>query len=276
MGPHSTDLKEATVATDAGWRPDPTGRYEWRYWDGGWTNRVASSRPSGHADATATPEAPTVAPTPAPAPAVVPAAAVAAPASRPPRRCNRPRLRRHPPPTPLRPRCRCVRGTHSSPFSPRSRTSRSHTTPIGRSTSTATPTVRACSTATRPTTAVPASWRSPRGRRGRLVPALALRHDRRDPLLAHGVRGEPRLVIHHRRARARVRGVARRPAPPAPLGGDGRGARPCRPDVPGPRALPRHRGHDERLVDELRRPRDRHVDHGGLHDRGPRGVVPTG
>ena len=23
-----------------GWRPDPSGRYEWRYWDGGWTNRV--------------------------------------------------------------------------------------------------------------------------------------------------------------------------------------------------------------------------------------------
>ena len=46
MSPHSTDLEEATVATDAGWRPDPTGRYEWRYWDGGWTNRVASSRPS--------------------------------------------------------------------------------------------------------------------------------------------------------------------------------------------------------------------------------------
>src|SRR5262245_60944938 len=27
----------------AGWRPDPSGRYEWRYWDGGWTNRVANS-----------------------------------------------------------------------------------------------------------------------------------------------------------------------------------------------------------------------------------------
>jgi hypothetical protein len=26
-----------------GWRPDPSGRYEWRYWDGGWTNRVANS-----------------------------------------------------------------------------------------------------------------------------------------------------------------------------------------------------------------------------------------
>jgi hypothetical protein len=29
-----------------GWRPDPSGRYEWRYWDGGWTNRVANSAPS--------------------------------------------------------------------------------------------------------------------------------------------------------------------------------------------------------------------------------------
>ena len=28
-----------------GWRPDPSGRYEWRYWDGGWTNRVANSAP---------------------------------------------------------------------------------------------------------------------------------------------------------------------------------------------------------------------------------------
>ncbi len=26
-----------------GWRPDPSGKYEWRYWDGGWTNRVANS-----------------------------------------------------------------------------------------------------------------------------------------------------------------------------------------------------------------------------------------
>jgi hypothetical protein len=45
MSPHSTNLAVVAEATDAGWRPDPTGRYEWRYWDGGWTNRVASSRP---------------------------------------------------------------------------------------------------------------------------------------------------------------------------------------------------------------------------------------
>jgi hypothetical protein len=33
-------------AREAGWRPDPSGRYEWRYWDGGWTNRVANSAPN--------------------------------------------------------------------------------------------------------------------------------------------------------------------------------------------------------------------------------------
>src|SRR5215470_4627907 len=34
-----------------GWRPDPSGRYEWRYWDGGWTNRVANSAPQADGDA---------------------------------------------------------------------------------------------------------------------------------------------------------------------------------------------------------------------------------
>jgi len=28
---------------EAGWRPDPTGRYDFRYWDGAWTNRVAAA-----------------------------------------------------------------------------------------------------------------------------------------------------------------------------------------------------------------------------------------
>ena len=72
MSPHRTDLEEANGTTDAGWRPDPTGRYEWRYWDGGWTNRVASSRPSNPPEATAA--------APAPVEAAVPAAALAAPA----------------------------------------------------------------------------------------------------------------------------------------------------------------------------------------------------
>src|SRR5690242_4686253 len=39
-------MSEAVETRPAGWRPDPSGRYEWRYWDGGWTNRVANSSPS--------------------------------------------------------------------------------------------------------------------------------------------------------------------------------------------------------------------------------------
>jgi len=46
MSPQNTKVAEVAEALEAGWRPDPTGRYEWRYWDGGWTNRVASSRPA--------------------------------------------------------------------------------------------------------------------------------------------------------------------------------------------------------------------------------------
>jgi len=48
-----------------GWRPDPSGRYEWRYWDGGWTNRVANSAPPASPDAPGGP--PTDAPGGAPA-----------------------------------------------------------------------------------------------------------------------------------------------------------------------------------------------------------------
>ena len=60
--------------TDAGWRPDPTGRYEWRYWDGGWTNRVASSAPGesgpdGRRPAPADPSRPSGPHSPDPAPA---------------------------------------------------------------------------------------------------------------------------------------------------------------------------------------------------------------
>jgi hypothetical protein len=55
MSPNSTD---DTTAIQAGWRPDPTGRYEWRYWDGGWTNRVASTRkPGGSATDSSEPRA---------------------------------------------------------------------------------------------------------------------------------------------------------------------------------------------------------------------------
>ena len=36
-------MSQVATSTEPGWRPDPSGRYEWRYWDGGWTNRVANS-----------------------------------------------------------------------------------------------------------------------------------------------------------------------------------------------------------------------------------------
>jgi hypothetical protein len=36
-------MSSVVEARPKGWRPDPSGRYEWRYWDGGWTNRVANS-----------------------------------------------------------------------------------------------------------------------------------------------------------------------------------------------------------------------------------------
>ena len=38
-------MSQVTTPTEPGWLPDPSGRYEWRYWDGGWTNRVANSAP---------------------------------------------------------------------------------------------------------------------------------------------------------------------------------------------------------------------------------------
>ena len=89
MSANNTDLA-AGLATEAGWRPDPTGRYEWRYWDGGWTNRVASSSPDAAtltaappmtAPVAAVPQAPAPAPT-APPPAFpspgAPSAAVVA------------------------------------------------------------------------------------------------------------------------------------------------------------------------------------------------------
>jgi hypothetical protein len=40
-------MSDVLESTQAGWRPDPSGRYEWRYFDGGWTNRVANSVPAG-------------------------------------------------------------------------------------------------------------------------------------------------------------------------------------------------------------------------------------
>lgn len=68
-------MTNSTTSLEPGWRPDPSGRYEFRYWDGQWTNRVANSSP-GAAPAAAT--AATAA-----GPAAAPPAASAAPASRP-------------------------------------------------------------------------------------------------------------------------------------------------------------------------------------------------
>src|SRR6266487_4406298 len=51
-------MSQVATSTEPGWRPDPSGRYEWRYWDGGWTNRVANSAPAG-TTASAVPAAPT-------------------------------------------------------------------------------------------------------------------------------------------------------------------------------------------------------------------------
>ena len=58
-------MSQVTTPTEPGWLPDPSGRYEWRYWDGGWTNRVANTAPAPDPD-------PTAAPTPAPALAAPP------------------------------------------------------------------------------------------------------------------------------------------------------------------------------------------------------------
>lgn len=71
-------MSQVTTPTEPGWLPDPSGRYEWRYWDGGWTNRVANSAPTDPAPA---PEpAPAVEPAPAPSWAAVPAPVAPAPA----------------------------------------------------------------------------------------------------------------------------------------------------------------------------------------------------
>jgi hypothetical protein len=77
------EMSQVATSTDPGWRPDPSGRFEWRYWDGGWTNRVANSDTPAPA-APAAPAAPPVdsppapvTPLPAPAAAAVAATALA-------------------------------------------------------------------------------------------------------------------------------------------------------------------------------------------------------
>ena len=51
-------MSQVTTPTQPGWLPDPSGRYEWRYWDGGWTNRVANSTPTGAEPAAVAPAPP--------------------------------------------------------------------------------------------------------------------------------------------------------------------------------------------------------------------------
>jgi hypothetical protein len=65
-------MTNSTTSLEPGWRPDPSGRYEYRYWDGQWTNRVANSSPGGGpavppstGTATAAPSAPATATAPA-------------------------------------------------------------------------------------------------------------------------------------------------------------------------------------------------------------------
>jgi hypothetical protein len=60
-------MTNSTTSLEPGWRPDPSGRYEYRYWDGQWTNRVANSSP-GVAQAAAPAAAPVHAPAPSTAP----------------------------------------------------------------------------------------------------------------------------------------------------------------------------------------------------------------
>jgi hypothetical protein len=76
-------MSQVTTPTEPGWLPDPSGRYEWRYWDGGWTNRVANTAPDEAAPAAITPAPPVTVAAPAPTPpAPVPAPALtAAPAA---------------------------------------------------------------------------------------------------------------------------------------------------------------------------------------------------
>ncbi len=65
-------MSQVTTPTEPGWLPDPSGRYEWRYWDGGWTNRVANSAPAGPVKPAMPPDS-VPAPGPAPAPTWDPA-----------------------------------------------------------------------------------------------------------------------------------------------------------------------------------------------------------
>jgi hypothetical protein len=78
-------MSELAITVEPGWRPDPSGRFEWRYWDGGWTNRVANSIPPTALPApTGSPASPQAVASPPPSHSPLPslpAVAAAAPAA---------------------------------------------------------------------------------------------------------------------------------------------------------------------------------------------------
>ena len=51
-------MSDVATSVEPGWRPDPSGRFEWRYWDGGWTNRVANAAATAPADPSPAPTEP--------------------------------------------------------------------------------------------------------------------------------------------------------------------------------------------------------------------------
>ena len=61
-------MTHAETTTQPGWRPDPSGRYEWRYWDGQWTSRVANSAPTAASAPPPAPAMPPIPPSPLPSP----------------------------------------------------------------------------------------------------------------------------------------------------------------------------------------------------------------
>jgi hypothetical protein len=71
-------MSQVATSVEPGWRPDPSGRFEWRYWDGGWTNRVANAAPVAAAPGVpaAIPAALEAGPTPSPTAATQPVARV--------------------------------------------------------------------------------------------------------------------------------------------------------------------------------------------------------
>jgi hypothetical protein len=71
-------MSTSKVALEPGWHPDPSGRHDWRYWDGEWTSHVADQPKD--APVAALPAALPGAWVEPPAPAGAPGGAVVAPA----------------------------------------------------------------------------------------------------------------------------------------------------------------------------------------------------